>query len=49
MRFNLPDRGLYPDFIMHARIGMMRALNHGKPIPATLLRHKRVKAYRTVR
>jgi hypothetical protein len=37
------------NFIMHARIGMMRASNHGKPKPVTVPRHKRAKAYRIVR
>jgi hypothetical protein len=35
------------DFMMHAQIGMLRALNHGKPDPATTPR-KRAKAYRIV-
>jgi hypothetical protein len=37
------------NFIMHARIGMLRALNHGKPAPATTPRRKRAKAYRIVK
>ena len=37
------------NFIMHARIGMMRALNHRKPDPAITPRRKRAKAYRVVR
>jgi len=34
---------------MLARIGMMRALHHDNPIPATAPRRKRAKAYRIVR
>ena len=34
---------------MHARIGMLRALNHDKPAPAKEPRRKAVKAYRVVR
>jgi hypothetical protein len=34
---------------MFARIGVMRALNHGKPDPAPMPRRKGVKAYRIVR
>ena len=34
---------------MFARIGVMRALNHGKPDPAPMLRRKRAKAYRVIR
>ena len=30
---------------MFARIGMMRAMNHGKPNPATAPRQKRARAY----
>ena len=37
------------NFIMHARIGMMRALNAGKPDPATTPRRKPAKSYRIVR
>jgi len=37
------------DFIMHARIGMLRALNHGRPNPTTIPRRKRAKIYRIVR
>jgi hypothetical protein len=37
------------NFIMHARIGMLRTLNHGKPDPATTPHRKRAKAYRIVR
>ena len=37
------------DFLMHAEIAMLRALNHGKPDPATTPRRKRAKAYRIVR
>jgi hypothetical protein len=36
------------DFLMHARIAMLRALNHGKPAPAPE-RKKLVKKYRIVR
>jgi hypothetical protein len=35
--------------LMHAHIGMLRALNHGNPQPATRPRRKRAKAYRIVR
>lgn len=35
--------------MMHARIGVMRALNAGKPAPDTEPRRKRVKAYRVIR
>jgi hypothetical protein len=31
------------NFLMHARIAMMKALNHGKPLPGP--RVKRAKAY----
>ena len=34
---------------MFARIGVMRALNHGKPAPAPMPRRKRAKAYRVIR
>jgi len=34
---------------MFARIGMMRALNHGKPDPKIAPHRKRFKAYRIVR
>jgi hypothetical protein len=34
---------------MFARIGIMRALNYGKPDPAIVPRGKRTKAYRIVR
>jgi hypothetical protein len=34
---------------MMARIGVMRALNHGKPDPAPMPRRKRSKAYRVIR
>jgi hypothetical protein len=37
------------DFIMHARIGMLRALNHEKPKPAAAPRRKATKAYKIVR
>lgn len=33
---------------MHARIGMLRAMHHGKPKPVTI-RKKQVKAFRIVR
>jgi hypothetical protein len=36
------------DFIMHARIGMLRALNHATPKPAVAPRRKSAKAYRIV-
>jgi hypothetical protein len=36
------------NFIMHARIGMMRALNHGTPDPVVVPGSKRAKAYRIV-
>jgi hypothetical protein len=32
-----------------ARIGVMRALNHGKPDPALTPRRKRAKVYRVIR
>jgi hypothetical protein len=32
--------------VMFARIGIMKALNHGKPNPAIAPRRKRAKAYR---
>ena len=34
---------------MHAHIGMMLALHHGEPGPATTPRRKPAKAYRIVR
>lgn len=34
--------------VMHARIGMLRAINHGKPRPAPQARKKAVKAYRLI-
>jgi hypothetical protein len=34
---------------MFARTGIMRALNHGKPNPATEPRRERTKAYRIVK
>jgi hypothetical protein len=37
------------DFMMHARIGMMRALDHRPHNPPTTPRGKRAKAYRIVR
>jgi hypothetical protein len=36
------------DFLMHARIGMLRALNAGKPNPDVTPRAKKAKAYRIV-
>jgi hypothetical protein len=35
--------------LLHARIGMLRALNAGKPDPKLSPRKKRAKAYRIVR
>jgi len=35
--------------MMHAHIGMLRALNHGKPDPSTTPRRKAAKKYRVVR
>jgi hypothetical protein len=37
------------NFIMHARIGMLRALNAGKPEPAITPRRKPAKRYRIAR
>jgi hypothetical protein len=37
------------DFIMHARVGMLRALNHGKRKPAAAPRRKPTKTYKIVR
>jgi hypothetical protein len=37
------------DFLMHARVGMLRALNHGRSEPAAAPRRKRAKSYRVVR
>ena len=37
------------NFIMHARIAVLKALNHGKPSPASEPRRKAVKKYRVVR
>jgi hypothetical protein len=37
------------DFVMHARIGMLRALNHGKPAPAPEPRRKLVKTYQVIK
>ena len=37
------------DFLMHARIAMLRALHHGKPEPDDAPRVKRSKAYRIIR
>ncbi|WP_334410421.1 hypothetical protein [Bradyrhizobium sp. AZCC 1721] len=34
------------DFLMHGRIGVLRALNAGKPNPDVTPRVKRAKAYR---
>jgi hypothetical protein len=34
---------------MMARIGIMRALNHGKPDPAILPQGKRAKVYKVIR
>lgn len=35
--------------IMHARIGMLRALNHGRPAPVSEPRRKRARSYRIIR
>ena len=35
--------------LMHARVGMLRALNHGRPNPQPSPRRKRAKAYRIIR
>lgn len=37
------------DFVMHARIAMMRALNHGKPPPDPQVRRKAVKKFNIIR
>ena len=37
------------DFLMHARIGMLRALNAGKPNPDVTPPRKKAKAYRIVK
>lgn len=37
------------DFLMHARIAMLRAINHGRPPPGPRRRGKRAKAYRVIR
>ena len=37
------------DYLMHARIGMLRALNHGQPDPPTIPSRKQARAYRIVR
>lgn len=37
------------DFLMHARIAMLKALNHGKPPPSSEGRGKRAKTYRIIR
>jgi hypothetical protein len=34
------------DFLMHARIAMLRAINHGQPQPGREPRQKRAKTYR---
>ncbi len=34
---------------MFARIGVMRALNHGKPDPAIVQQGKRAKVYKVIR
>ncbi len=35
--------------LLHARIGMIRALNHGRPAPERPARRKAAKAYRIIR
>jgi hypothetical protein len=45
MLIDAADRG---GIVMLARIAMLRALNHGKPAPATTPRRKRAKSYRVV-
>jgi hypothetical protein len=35
--------------LLHARVGMLRALNHGQPAPSIEPRIKRAKSYRIVR
>jgi hypothetical protein len=35
--------------LMHARVGVLRAINHGKPAPTIVAPRKRPKAYRIVR
>lgn len=35
--------------MMHARVGILRALKHGKPAPTSEPRRKRAKVYRMVR
>jgi hypothetical protein len=37
------------DLLMHARIGMLRALNHGQPVARRETRKKQPKAYRIIR
>jgi hypothetical protein len=37
------------DFVMHARIAMLRALNHGREPPKQPARRKAVKAFRIIR
>jgi hypothetical protein len=36
------------DFLIHARIAMLKALNHGKPDPTTTPRRKAAKKYKIV-
>jgi hypothetical protein len=36
------------DFVMHARIAMLRAINHGRPAPIEP-RRKRAKAFKIIR
>lgn len=35
--------------LLHARVGMLRAIHHGRPAPPAEPRRKRAKAYRVVR
>ena len=44
-----PGRDTWVGPTMFARIGVMRALNHGKPDPKIVPPRKRAKAYRIVR
>ena len=37
------------NFIMHGEIGMLQALNHGKPDPRITPRRTRTEAYRIMR
>jgi hypothetical protein len=37
------------DFLLHARVAVLRALNHGKPNPELVPRQKQAKAYRIIR